>query len=69
MNSYLRNDESRPCVCGGKVALTPSLKRTHDGTLKHRNYEFMVLCVEFLECEDKTAKVVLLKRMKSLLVR
>lgn len=49
MNAYLRNDESRPCECGGKVAFTPSLKLTHEGTKKHREWLFCKMCVEFLE--------------------
>lgn len=53
MNSYLRNDESRPCECGGKVAFTPSLKLTHEGTKKHREWLFCKMCVEFLEMTEQ----------------
>ncbi len=36
MEVYVRNDESRPCECGGKRCLTPSIKLKHEGTIKHR---------------------------------
>lgn len=66
MNSYLRNDESRPCECGGKVAFTPSLKLTHEGTKKHREWLFCKMCVEFLEMTEQRDKVRHLKAMKAI---
>jgi len=69
MPRYLANNESRPCECGGKTQLTPCERLKHTASFKHRNYEFMVLCVEFLEAEDRALKIDLLKRMKALLVR
>lgn len=66
--AYLTNEQSRPCECGGKTQLTPSERLKHVKSWKHRNYEFLVLCVQFLECEEKVTKVEMLKRMKALLV-
>ena len=65
---FLANEESRPCECGGKTQMTPTLRATHVKTWKHRNYEFLVLCCDFLECEDKAQKRTLLKQMRALLV-
>ena len=65
---FIANHESRPCECGGKTQMTPCLRAKHTSSFKHRNYVFMVLCVEFLECEDKAQKRELLKQMKALLV-
>ncbi len=67
MNSpgiYLCNNESRPCACGGKVAMTPSLKLTHEGSKKHREWLFRKLSWEFLELTEQREKVEKLKVMK-----
>lgn len=65
MEVYLRNSESRPCECGGKVCLTPSLKLTHEGTKKHREWLFRKMCMEFLELTEHRKKVQMLKAMKA----
>jgi hypothetical protein len=67
MNSpgkYLANHESRPCACGGKVAMTPSLKLTHEGSRKHREWLFRKLSWEFLGLTEQREKVEKLKVMK-----
>ena len=65
MQTYLRQTDSRPCACGGKVAMTPSLKLTHEGTMKHREWLFRKLSWEFLELTRQDEKVEKLKVMKS----
>lgn len=68
MNSgvYLCNSESRPCECGGKRCLTPSIKLKHEGTMKHREWLFRKLSWEFLELTDRREKVEKLKVMKTI---
>ena len=63
---YLCQNESRPCACGGKVALTPSLKLTHEATRKHREWMFRRMCVEFLDLTEHREKVAHLKVMKTI---
>ncbi len=63
---YLTNNQSRPCECGGKVAVTPSLKKTHDSTRKHREWLFCKMCLEFLEMTTQREKVEHLKMMRNI---
>ena len=65
MEPYLRQTDSRPCACGGKVAMTPSLKLTHESTMKHREWLFRKLSWEFLELTEQKERVEKLKVMKS----
>lgn len=62
---FLRNSEGRPCECGGKVAMTPSLKLTHEATRKHREWLFRKMCMEFLELTTRGEQIAMLKVMKS----
>jgi hypothetical protein len=45
--------------------MTPSLKLTHEGTMKHREWLFRKLSWEFLELTRQDEKVEKLKVMKS----
>jgi hypothetical protein len=44
--------------------MTPSLKLTHEGTMKHREWLFRKLSWEFLELTEQREKVEKLKVMK-----
>jgi hypothetical protein len=46
--------------------MTPSLKLTHEGTKKHREWLFRKLSWEFLELTEQRQKVEKLKVMKTI---
>lgn len=67
MNAYITNATSRPCACGGKCAMTPSLKLKHEATLKHRKWRFERLCEAMLSATTHAEKRGLLRESKALL--
>lgn len=66
MEAYKTNQESRPCECGGKRCLTPSIKLKHEGTIKHREWLFRKMSWEFLDLTEQRDKVAHLKVMKTI---
>ena len=67
MEVYRTNRESRPCACGGKSAMTPSMRLTHLKTLKHREWRWRCLCEAMLDLTlSRDAKITMLKEMKEL---
>ena len=66
---FQTTSESRPCVCGGKSCLIPSVRARHLETLKHRKWQWERLC-EAMLAEGLTLadKVQLLRQSKAVLV-
>lgn len=64
MEPYKTFAESRPCRCGGKCALTPSLKAKHEATRKHRTWRWQLLCEASLR-EDVNKRLIF-REMKDL---
>ena len=64
---YQTNYESRPCACGGRHNLTPTIKARHEETKKHRTWKWKSLCEAMLD-EGLTlpAKIQLLRESKIL---
>lgn len=68
MEVYTTNATPRPCVCGGKCALTPSIKAKHEATLKHRKWRFERLCEAMLGAMTHEEKRTILRESKRLLL-
>ena len=64
---YLRQSDSRPCECGGKVQGIPDVVRRHGQTQKHSKWRFQILCTQFLDMTlPLPTKITLLKEMKEI---
>jgi hypothetical protein len=68
MKAYMTQKESRPCDCGGKSCMVPSIRTRHLETLKHRTWRWQRLCEAMLtEGLTLSDKVQLLRESKALL--
>jgi hypothetical protein len=68
MNVYRTQKESRPCECGGKSCLVPSIRTRHLETIKHRTWRWQRLCEAMLtDGLTRADKVLLLRESKALL--
>ncbi len=64
---FQTNAETRPCACGGKSPLTPSILAKHRETKKHRQWRWRSLCEAMLDLTlSRDAKVAMLKELKTL---
>lgn len=67
MESYRPNYESRPCACGGRHNLIPTIMAKHQATKKHRSWRWRTLCEAMLgEGLTLADKVRLLRESKTL---
>jgi hypothetical protein len=68
MNVYRTQRESRPCECGGKSCMIPSIRTRHCETVKHRTWRWQRLCEAMLnEALTPAEKRLLLRESKVLL--
>lgn len=64
--TYMTNNESRPCACGGRTCHTPSILANHQKTKKHRSWQFNTLSAKMLEDLTPPAKRSLLLELRPL---
>lgn len=65
----MRNEESRPCECGGRSCMTPLIRKNHLETKRHRRWRWNQLCFAFLDISlPLETKKAMLREMKELVV-
>jgi hypothetical protein len=64
MEAFKTTYESRPCECGGRRNLIPTIKSKHEATLRHRTWRWERLCEAMLQ--EGTDKRAILRESKTL---
>ena len=68
MEAFKTTYESRPCPCGGRRNLIPTIKSKHEATLRHRTWRWERLCEAMLGAMTHAEKRAILRESKTLLV-
>ena len=64
---FMTTAQSRPCECGGKSCLIPSIRQKHLETKKHRGWRWRSLCEAMLDPSvSRDAKIAMLRELKPL---